>query len=554
MLETVKAFSAISEEYVEVHMRLHPVEATLLGIHDYDARLPNDSPAGLRERSTWLRDIEQRLVASVPWKELPSEQRVDYALLRSQISAERADLEEIRVFARNPAVYPQRALEGVLFLVARPFAPLEERKENILSRLQAIPDYLKSVLPNFDRVPDVYFGLGSEIALSGPAFVDEVVRMLTSSFPGEVERIEHAGNLARRGFLQYVEFLDRDLEPKVGGNFAIGERWMNYKLEREHLLEQDCAALEALGLEHVAKIQAQLDDEARRLDPNRGWREQLDDAAKRHPESLRLREAYGAEVDRARAFVLEKGLAPLAPGEKLEVVETPVFERPITPYAAYLPPGPFDGDSTGVFYVTPVDSTRRKEEQEQQLRGHSYSSLGLTTVHEAYPGHHLQLSHANQVGSRLRRMAMSPLFAEGWALYCEELMYEQGFFLDPVARLQQLKDLLFRACRVVVDVGIHTERMTFMQAVDYLVQNAQVERVNALMEVKRYAATPTQPMSYLVGKLQLIELREKAKKIMPTFDLNAFHTALLSSGTIPPSLVGGELEARLSGRPPNIAR
>jgi hypothetical protein len=124
VLETVKAFTQLSEEFVELYMRHHPVQATRAGIHDYDAKLPDDSPEGVRERIVWLRDLEQRLVASVPWQELPIEQRVDYGQLRSQLAAMRADLEEIKMYARNPSIYPETALAGVFLLMVRGFAPL----------------------------------------------------------------------------------------------------------------------------------------------------------------------------------------------------------------------------------------------------------------------------------------------------------------------------------------------------------------------------------------------------------------------------------------------
>jgi len=547
MLETVRTFSALSEEFVELYMRHHPVQATLAGIHDYDDKLPDDSPNGIRDRVVWLRDFEQRLVASVPWKELPIEQRIDFGFLRSRLGAMRADLEEIKMHARNPAIYPETALTGIFLLMARHHAPLEERKEAILARLLAVPDYLKMVRANFEQVPDAFLGTAAEITLSAPAFVDDVTRTLVKSFPSEAERIEHAGSRARVGFLQYQEFIDRDLESKVGGTFAIGERWMNFKLEREHLLGMDCAALEALGKEHVEHTRKLLETEAAKLDPVKSWRDQIGEAKKRHPEALRLREAYEAEVSRARQFVTEQGMVSIPAGEKLEIIDTPLFLRATTPYAAYLAPAPFDEDQTGYFFVTPVDNARRKDEQAQQLEGHCYAGLPLTTVHEAYPGHHLQLVHANRSSSRLRQLADSNVFAEGWALYCEELMHEHGYYLDAVTRLYQLKDLLWRACRVVIDVGLHTGKMSFMQAVDFLVEQAMVERFNAVIEVKRYTMTPTQPSSYLVGKVQILALRDEVRKAMGSrFDLAQFHEQLLGIGTLPLSLVREELMGRLA--------
>ena len=542
MTEATKTFSSLSEEFVELHFKHDPVAATLAGVHDYDHQLPDHSPEGMLARIAWLRDLDQRLVVGVSWQDLPVEQRVDYGYLRARLAAMRADCEDLKVQTKNPVLYPQTALDSLFLLWTRRSLPPAERKDALLDRMIAIPDYLKAARANLQKVPDVFLGVADEVNRSGPGFVDQVARSLLESFPAERERIEHAAGRARIGFAQYQDFLDRELEPKVGGTFAIGERWMNYKLEREHLLTMDCAALAALGEEQVAKTRGLLEQEAKRIDPSRTWQELVTEAKQRHPEALKLKEAYQSETERARRFVTEMRVAPIAPGERLEVIDTPVFERAVIPYAAYLPPGPFDEDQTGFFYVTPIDTTRRKDEQQQQLEGHNYAGLALTTVHEAYPGHHLQLGHANRNGSRLRRLADSSLFAEGWALYCEELMHEQGFYVEPRTRLYQLKDLLWRACRVVLDVGLQTGKLTFMQAVDYLREQAMVERVNAIAEVKRYTLTPTQPLSYLVGKLEMLAMRAEAEKRLGSrFNLYDFHAALLARGTLPPALAREEL-------------
>jgi uncharacterized protein (DUF885 family) len=547
MIETIRTFTALTEEFVELFMKHHPVAATEAGIHDYDHLLPDDSPDGLKARAAWLRDLDQRLVTSVPWEELPLEPRVDFALLRSRIAALRADLEEIRLPQRYPGVFLDRAFNAVHLLLARSFAPLDERKEAVVARLMAIPDYLEAVKPNLSQVAPELLAASLGTAAQGPTFVDEVVRTLLRQFPGEAERLEHAGNRARSGFLRFHDWMERELKPKAGGTFAIGERWMNYKLEREHMVPFTCEELEKVGREHVARTLALLEDEARRHDPRRTWRELIDAGRRRVPEPHWLRDSYVAEMDRARRFVVERRIAPLPPGERLEILDTPVFERALLPYAAYQAPAPFDADTAGVLYVTPIDIRRPKDEQAAQLGAHCTPALPIIALHEGYPGHHLQLTHANRAGSRLRRIVHSDVFAEGWALYCEELMWEQGYFTaDPLTRLFQLRDLLFRACRVVLDAALHAARMTPPQAVDYLVEQAMIDRSFAASEVSRYCTTPTQPMSYLVGKLQILELRSEAQqKLGSRFLLHDFHAALLASGTIPPALVREELWSRL---------
>jgi uncharacterized protein (DUF885 family) len=320
---------------------------------------------------------------------------------------------------------------------------------------------------------------------------------------------------------------------------------MNYRLEREHMLPMDCNALESLGREHVIRAREQLEEEAKALDPGKPWRQQITEAGENHPEPLRLREAYEAELQRARRFVESKGLVPL-PAAPVEVIDTPVFERAIVPCASYLPPAPFDAEQTGYLYVTPIDLGRGRDEQLQRLNGHCYGGMPLIVAHESYPGHHVQISAANSRGSRLRRLAENNLMSEGWATYCEELMYEQGFFLDPVSRLFQLNDLLWRACRAVLDVTLQCGRMTEGEAAEYLVNEAMLDRPTAEAEVKRYVLTPTQPMSYLVGKTLILELRDEAKRRLGSrFDLNEFHAALLQGGTLPPALLREEIWDRL---------
>lgn len=302
MIEATNTFTALSEEFVELYFKHDPVAATLAGIHDYDHLLPDHSPEGMLARIAWLRDLDQRLVVGVHWQELPIAQRVDFGLLRARLAAMRAECEELRTHTRSPVMFPQTALDSLFLLWTRRSLPPAERKDALLDRMIAIPDYLKAARANLKQVPDVFLGVADEVNRSGPGFVDQVARSLLESFPAERERIEHAAGRARIGFAQYQDFLDRELDSKVGGSFAIGERWMNYKLEREHLLGMDCAALTALGEEQVAKTRVLLEDEARRIDPTRTWQELIGDAKTRHPEPLRIKEAYQAETDRARRW------------------------------------------------------------------------------------------------------------------------------------------------------------------------------------------------------------------------------------------------------------
>jgi uncharacterized protein (DUF885 family) len=250
--------------------------------------------------------------------------------------------------------------------------------------------------------------------------------------------------------------------------------------------------------------------------------------------------AYARVVDEARAFVVDHDVASLPPGEELEVLATPVFLRSLLPFAAYDPPGPFAARQLGFYYVTPPPKGSSGAELADVMRGHALTSLRTTGVHEAYPGHHLQLCSANQAPTLARRIAGMPdggnILVEGWAFYCEELMERQGFLDDPAVRLMRLNDQVWRACRVVIDVELHLGRMRLDEAVDFLARETRMNRREAELECRRYAEEPGQAMSYLLGKREVLRLAD-AWRAARSGTLRAFHDELLAWGSLPPAVI-----------------
>jgi uncharacterized protein (DUF885 family) len=240
----------------------------------------------------------------------------------------------------------------------------------------------------------------------------------------------------------------------------------------------------------------------------------------------------------SRQFIIDHDLVTIPPGETLEIQETPAFQRATLPFAAYLAPGPFEKKQEGVFWVTPVDPDLPEDERETRLRGHPYGKIAVTAIHEGYPGHHLQLVRGNAASTLPRKIAGSTLFVEGWAFYCEEMMEQQGFITDPASKLLRLADQLWRACRIVIDVGIHTRGMSVEDAIKMLVEVAGMEEPDATAELHRYTQSPTQPMCYLMGKLELMKIADEYRSMKgPAFNLKAFHDELLSFGSLTPKLM-----------------
>jgi uncharacterized protein (DUF885 family) len=293
-----------------------------------------------------------------------------------------------------------------------------------------------------------------------------------------------------------------------------------------------------IGRDAKKTTETELERTGQIIDPKKTWRELIGELEEIHPTAPQLEETYRREMMAARDFVREKRLVTIPVGEELEVRPTQLFERPTLPYAAYMSPAPFEKKQKGFFYVTPIDETQTPEAQAAQLKGHPSYGIPVIALHEAYPGHHLQLVLANRNKNKIRRVMATTVFIEGWALYCEEMMHEAGFYSDPRTVLFKLKDQLWRACRVIIDVGIHTGAMTFDQAVVLLVDAAKLQKVHAEKEVTRYTGSPTQPMSYLIGKKQIMELRRDYQaKMAGNFQLREFHDRLLSFGSIPVALI-----------------
>ncbi|UCE27434.1 MAG: DUF885 domain-containing protein [Candidatus Coatesbacteria bacterium] len=523
------------EEYLEEDRKLNPVSSTFEGIHDYDDLWDDYGPEGL----------ERYLAHYVDWRgkfdgaadDLGPTEGIDLDYLRSSFTSKELYFRELDVLGKNPLWAVNTVIYGLYIMLVRNYAPAAERAESVVARLESVPAFLEGAKKSLKGPVELYTNIVSEMIDSGSGFVGTV---LPEAFAGTPSggRIADAGPKAAQALLDFVAYA-KGLSQSP--DYAAGTEVFDALLTEVHLLDYDADGLLNFGREMFDAINGQMAELADKIEPGAAPGDILARLKENRPTADEVLDFYVDLMNQTKQFVIDNGIVTIPSNEVLEVVETPEFERSTIPFAAYMPPAPYEDDQRGFFYVTPVDPEAPEDEIEQKLKGHFKNKALITALHEGYPGHHLQICVANAHPNPVRKESGSTVFIEGWALYCEEMLREQGLYTDDETVLVQKRDKLWRAARVIIDASLHTGRMTYDEAVAFLVENVKMEPITAEAEVKRYSYTPTQPMSYLVGEYEIYKILEKYRTANPDATLKEFHDELISHGSLPPALVGREM-------------
>ncbi|HEX6139156.1 MAG TPA: DUF885 domain-containing protein [Candidatus Limnocylindria bacterium] len=523
-------------------LALEPEQATYLGIHDHDARLSD----GSREKVEADLAFHRGAIAEMERFD-PAELSAERALDRDLVIHE-SRLIDFALTVQREWAGSTRAAEHIgnaLFpLFTRDFAPLPARLEAIAARLEAAPRYLEQTRGRVESPVPLWIEIDLEATESLPSFLDSI---LTAARSERVEaalvtRLEQASDGLRGALHEHARWLRSELLPRATADWHLGPEAFE---EMVGLRALDATADEilAVGEQILAEETAARDAVCAEIDPTLDPAEVADLVKEDHPADFpSALEAYRRAIAEARAFVVEHELATLPRDDTLRVVETPAFMRHVIPFAAYYDPPRFDPDPAGTYIVTPPGSP-------EMWREHNYASISNTSVHEAYPGHHLQLSAAITNPSLVRTLGWSASeFVEGWAFYCERMMKQAGFAATPIHRYVQHTDAIWRAARIVLDVRLHRGEIGFEEAVDFLVARTGFERPAALAEVKRYTSSPTYQLSYMYGRHMIEALRADVERRMgPAFNLRFFHDTLLYGGTMPVSFARRLFDTKLGG-------
>ena len=531
-----QAFDRLAQKYFDWLMRQYPGYATYMGIHEFDSKLTNFAPRAMDMRREKVKEFHDSFKA-IPVRELDVDSRIERQLMVDSLYVKMQMEKNWAREERDPGLFLEDAVYSCYAITIRDCGDAEEAAQKMTERLLGIPKLLGQGKKLVSRPTKI----NCEIAIMAGAGAINFFKDTVAKFAKRVKEastrqsMRVATQVAEDAVNDYMQWIQEEMLPIASMDFSIGEDLFNMILKREHQLDMGSRELLDLGRREYRRTIKELEDTARRVNPDMTWEELIDRLKLQHPTNSELVQYYADEMKRAKRFVIENRLVDIPEGEKIDVVPTPEFARPVIPYAAYVPPAPYDGEQRGIFWVTPVDKDKTLEEMEEQLRGHATHGIVVTALHEAYPGHHLQMTLANQLRQRpLRTLMSTSVFVEGWALYCEEMMWQQGFYDDLRSRLLQLKDQLWRACRVILDVHLHRGEWSFEKGIRFLVHKARLERPNAEAEVRRYCQSPTQPMSYIVGKLQVLEILDEYKKVRGNaFNIRQFHNELIRHGSLP---------------------
>lgn len=525
-----KLFDDLQLEYYHAWLRFHPETAVDVCVPEYAGYLKTYDEDDIGAQVA----LDQKLLSALDEMDkagLDESRRVDFSILGCAAGIELHALQERDWRYCNPQEFiPVHAVYQLLI------HPVTDVQKAIKHRLQQIPDHLRGARALLSQAHEQVVPVWLDSALSqchaGSTFIRNLGRhpLITEKFANPA-RLQPLYDDAAHALDEFACYLERDVSPHASGDFAVGEAHFNRLLNEKHFLEIDAEAILAFGEHLFERTENELRQQAIAMQGSDDIESLLRKIHNQQSDSPQLLDAYRQRMRDAHDWLAGRDVVSIPSNQSLHIQPTPKFLQPLIPFAAYVPPMACKTDQQGLYYVTAVGN-------EAQQREHNSFSIDLTCVHEAFPGHHLQFVTANQhQGNNLTRSVhASATMYEGWALYCEDLMYEQGFLDSDEHRFMMLRDRLWRALRVIIDVKIQTGKLGIADAATLLVDKLGFASAQAESELAWYTAQPATPLCYAVG-YELIHAVREFEQRKPGFELKSFHDALLAQGSIALPLV-----------------
>ncbi len=524
------ALRKMADDYYAWRNENYPVRSSDVGLHTWDDRLTDYSPAKIAERAQHVHSLLEKMRA-MKTDNWPKNDRIDWILFRAQL--ENIDFEDrILKFERtNPQVYIRECTDAIFSLLKKEYDTPRKRALAAIARLKQMPALLKQGLANLQSPVKLYAQLAIQSARSiDPLLNKSLMALDVGLAPNEHDELVKARDAALIAVHSYADELEKRL-PKMVDFAPMGEANYNYYLKHVLLLPLDATQVEMIGRAELARyraLEALLPDpKLADPDPKR--------AAHIPPDQESFLKAYEGREAEMISFLKEHNLVSLPDYlGQFQIRQLPEAFKPTSPGGFMNPPGVYDKDPTGFFFIP----TYNPESKNFYIRA-AIEDPRPILGHEGIPGHFLQLSIANHLGDEIRRQHDDTVFIEGWALYGEEMLMRTGLYPNnSPAQGQILRLSRYRAARIGVDVNLHTGRWSFEQAVKYFMDAGGLDREAAEGEAAGAASSPTQKISYITGKWQIMNLLGRYKDRQgENFRLGQFHDDLIKNGSLPVSVI-----------------
>ena len=546
------AFADLSKRALDGWLQLSPVGATQIGEHKYDAEIDDLSAAGRQKNVDFGKKILAELDA-LDVSTLSRENQVDAAILRNQLQYDLWSAETMQAWAWDPQVYGGVAGSAIYGLMAREFAPLPQRIGSAVSRMEKIPALLAQARENLDpaRVPKVHAETAAKQNSGILSIVETFITPNLKDLPeAERTRAEKATADLKKAVAEYQEWLDKTLVPNAKGDFRIGQTLYDQKLQFALLSSLSRADIKQRAEGELKRVREEMYGIARTVLKDKPGAPEMPDtptaeqqqkaieaalelAYADKPARDKVVEAAEAALASSTDFVRAKDLMTL-PDSPVKIITMPEFQHGVA--VAYADsPGPLDKGLDTFYAVSPIPEEWDDKQVDSFLREYNNRMIHLLSIHEGTPGHYLEGWHSAKFPSTLRAVLRSGMFAEGWAVYTEDMMADAGYMdNDPLFRLVQQKFYLRTIANALLDQGVHVDNWTREQAMDLMVKQTFQQEREAAGKWTRAQLTSAQLPTYFVGVQEHFDTRKAVEeKLGDKFNLKAYHDQVLSYGAPP---------------------
>ncbi|HGM6772381.1 TPA: DUF885 domain-containing protein [Stenotrophomonas maltophilia] len=546
------AFAELSKRALDTWMQLSPVSATQIGDHRYDSEIDDLSAAGQQKTVAAYKALLGEL-DRIDVAKLGRENQVDAAILRNQLQSEIWNAEVLQSGKWDPQLYNGIAGSAIYGLMAREFAPLPERLKSATARMEKLPAIFAQARENLDpaRVPKIHAETVAKQNKGILSIVDTFITPHIGELPqADQQRLQAAIDGLKKAVDEQQTWLDKTLVPNAKGDFRIGAEKYDQKLKfalssslsRQEIGERARAELKRVREDMYGIAQTVLKDKPGAPEmPAQPTDEQqqkaieaaLELAYADKPARDKVVDDAKAALDQSTAFVREHDLMTL-PDAPVDIILMPEFQRGVA--VAYCDsPGPLDKNLKTFYAVSPIPDDWNDKQVDSFLREYNSRMIHLLSIHEGTPGHYLEGWHSAKFPSTLRAVLRSGLFAEGWAVYTERMMQEQGYLNnDPLFHLVQLKFYLRTISNAILDQGVHVDNWDREKAMHLMTHDAFQQESEAAGKWVRAQLTSAQLPTYFVGAQEHFDTRKAMQdKLGDTFNLKAYHDQMLSYGAPP---------------------